>query len=162
MDQVQLSNDDHDNIHTEITGKQLNAQLPRGQKWFKCLNDTWTHNGLKYHLGENIDPIPFNPTRSCSAGGLYFSSRKNIFQYIFYGNNIAELTIPNDARVYVEHDKFKTDKFIIESVTPLKEYHGWFNEEFCNEMMDGDIDYFELVKDQTLNLCNTKLGNCVN
>jgi len=68
-------------------------------------------------MGMNIDTVMFNPTKDCSAGGLYFceESQCHLF-WMYYGTNLARITIPDDARVYIEPDKFKADKIIITSI----------------------------------------------
>lgn len=94
-------------------GKQFN-RLTFGQKFYKVTNSNEFHYFMKYNDGLNIDIIPFNPIGECKAGGLYFTDSKNIgIYYGLHGFNVREVTIPDDARVYVEVDKYKADRFIL-------------------------------------------------
>ena len=37
-------------------------------KFYKVTNEEEVHNGLQYHDGLNVDPIPFNPTGPAALG----------------------------------------------------------------------------------------------
>jgi len=82
-------------------------------KYYKILSEDETHHDLKYKYGLNVDPVPFNPTGSCRAGGIYFS-REDILAFLDYESWIREVRIPVDAQVYEDPDpdpkKWKADK----------------------------------------------------
>ena len=48
-------------------------------RW-KLTNEAETHNGLRYHDGLVVDPLPFNddPSASCCPGGIYFAGRDTL------------------------------------------------------------------------------------
>src|SRR5579872_4937683 len=79
----------------------------KGTLLVKLTNESENHNNFQFRTGLNIDNIPFNPTRECTAGGLYFCEFQYLEQYIMYGNkiciNMRYVTIPDDAQVYIEY-----------------------------------------------------------
>ena len=99
-------------INNKPTGKELNSILPE-LKLEKKIRDDMNMRGFKYQIGVNIDINNFDTTTECSAGGLYFSNEKYIsdFSDKYYGANIYEVKIPDDAEVYLEdYNKGKADK----------------------------------------------------
>lgn len=104
-------------IGTEISGIEFNNIFPN-TNFVKLTNDMENHNNFQFHDGLNIDTIPFNPTGVCKKGGIYFIIKENAWKWITYKNIITkyirEVIIPDDARVYIEAGKFKTDKIILE------------------------------------------------
>ena len=68
--------------------------------FYKILDKEETHNGLKYHDGLNVDPLPFNPSGDCKPGGIYFA-REDILGFLGYGTFwIRRVTIPEGEPVY--------------------------------------------------------------
>jgi len=83
--------------------------------YYKILNKDECHNGLQYHNGLNIDPVPFNPSGACQPGGMYFAS-KDILEFLSDGPWIRQVTLPDDAQIYKDPggvQKWKADKFIL-------------------------------------------------
>jgi len=66
--------------------------------FYKITNQEETHNGLRYHDGLNVDPIPFSPDGDCVPGGIYFA-REDILAFIQIGPWIRTVTIPEDAQM---------------------------------------------------------------
>jgi len=91
-------------------------------RFYKVLAKDLTHNGFTYKEGLNIDTVQFTPFGGCIAGGLYFSEEEKVHLYGYvYGNKVATVTIPDDALVYVEEDKFKADKLEISNIHLLED-----------------------------------------
>ena len=82
-------------------------------KLWKCTNDDECHNGLQYHDGLIIDPLPWNPHGSCSPGGIYYADDEHILKFLGAHSWVREVTIPDDAKVYAEDSKFKADRVIL-------------------------------------------------
>ena len=83
--------------------------------YYKILNEKEYHHGLQYKFGLNVDPKEFNPSGSCSPGGIYFS-REDILAFLDYGPWIRKVTLPDDVRVYEnpgEPRKCKANKVIL-------------------------------------------------
>ena len=103
-------------IESCYTGKEFNSLCMYAHSLYRITNREEEHNGFKYNTGLNEDTLQFNPTGKCSAGGLYFFDRGQVSEckrYVKCGYWIRKLEIPNDARVYVENNKYKTNKFIL-------------------------------------------------
>lgn len=102
----------------EISGKLFNRLYHR-DKFVKLTNEAEIHNGFKFKTGLNVDCIPFKPSNSCRAGGIYFVHEDDKERWLNYCPRIGRMkylrycTIPNSARVYVEKDKFKTNELIL-------------------------------------------------
>jgi hypothetical protein len=61
-----------------------------------------------------------------------------------YGPTIAKLTIPDDAIVCVEINRFRTNKFVIESISKLNEIDGWQeSREKCVMFFHIGLKYFD-------------------
>ena len=106
-------------------GKLFN-KIFKNNIFVKLTNMAEIHNGFQFIEGLNVDVIPFNPTNSCTAGGIYFTEFDKIELWIDYDDNnktnvnshmyyCRTVTIPDDAQVYIEKDKVKTDKIILGS-----------------------------------------------
>lgn len=101
-------------IEKEINVKALYENY--GTEFYRLTNKLEKHNNLQYKTGLNIDILPFNPTGTCSSGGMYFFSRKQLINFYCYTTDIhymRKVTFPDNARIYVEHNKFKCDRFIL-------------------------------------------------
>jgi len=84
--------------------------------YYKILNKDEKHHGMKYKTGLNVDIIAWNPSGSCTPGGLYFS-REDILGFIDYGPWIRKVTLLKDSKIYKDpgrvYEKWKTNKFIL-------------------------------------------------
>src|SRR5579872_544771 len=97
----------------EITGELFNQLFPN-MIFIKLTNETENHNEFQFHDGLNIDDIPFYPIGECIPGGIYFTKLEKEWKWIKYRSEpmkyMRKVSIPNDARVYIERDKCKADK----------------------------------------------------
>jgi len=92
------------------------------QIYIKFVNESWTHHGYKYKLGLNIDPIELDTFNGdCTPGGFYFSDMVNFKMWSLYGDNIALITIPFDAKIHAEAYKWKSDRINIVDIFPKEE-----------------------------------------
>ena len=86
-----------------LTGKEFNEKYT-GVQFVKLTNQEENHNEFQFKDGLNVDNIPFNTEKECSAGGIYFCRFDNFTYYINYGYKnmyyIRNVIIPDDARVY--------------------------------------------------------------
>lgn len=101
-----------------VTGKIFNTILKKLNIIpIKLTNSTEIHNRLQLKDGLNIDHIPFNPTGSCSKGGIYFCDLNKINLWLSYKDNrmvhYRFVIIPDDANVYIETNKYKADQLIL-------------------------------------------------
>ncbi len=126
----------------------------RNQTFYKILNKELNHHNFQYNLGLNIDTVPFDPSGSCEPGGLYFTTFDHIFKFIEFGDNIAEVSIPEDAKVYEDPggDKYKADRIFIKSIETLKNFFDK-NPEFLMIAIKQNGRALKYVKNQTPEIC---------
>jgi hypothetical protein len=99
----------------EYTGAQVNAA--NLGPLVKLTSKDENHHGFVFATGENRDTHVFCPYAICSAGGLYFCKMADAAMWFDYSHEymhfIRPVTLPDDARVYIEKNKMKADKFIL-------------------------------------------------
>ena len=158
-------------IHTELSGADFN-NIYKDTKFYKFLNNNLKHYDFQYTLGLNIDTILFNPNSTCSEGGLYFCEESKCHMFWRqYGTKLALIEIDDDARVYVEKDKFKANKLVITEIVDFENISDNFwisilskdgyalqfvkeqTEEICKLAVQQDCNALEYVKEQTEELC---------
>jgi hypothetical protein len=141
---------------TTLSGTEFNEKYPNTE-FYKLLHKDSIHFGFTYQHGLNVDNIPFNPTGKCSAGGLYFTEIDKVSCWIEMNSvYIAKVTIPSNASVYVETNKFKVDQFILDldNKVLIKDFYMWENEAFCKiSVSQADVRNLIFVRNQTDELC---------
>ena len=139
-----------------LSGKLFNEKYPT-KEFYKVLTKDCTHFGFQYKHGINVDHIPFNPTGSCSAGGLYFTELLNLPMWISLGSiYIAKVLIPPEARVYFEKNSFKSDTFYIDlnNKISVEEFIWEKNASgFIFSVSFNNAHLLRFVKDQTDEIC---------
>jgi len=109
-------------------GQEITPSELKHKRLAKVLHPTLQHYDLQYQEGLNIDHLPFNPSSECSPGGLYFCEFKDVAIYFSYGSLIADVTLPDDARVYKEAYKYKADKIVLSNIRPIQELTEEWND----------------------------------
>jgi hypothetical protein len=141
---------------TTITGTQFNEKYPNTE-FYKVLTKDYKNYDFTYQHGLNVDHIPFNPTGECSSGGLYFTELDKLSYWIEMNSvYIAKVTIPSNASVYVEKDKFKADQFVLDldNKVLIKDFYMWENEEFCKiSVSQADTHNLVFVRNQPDEIC---------
>lgn len=136
-------------IHIELSGSEFN-RIYHGINFYKFMNNDLKHFDFTYKIGLNIDTLPFNPVGRCEKGGLYFCEESNCFLFWkHYGQKMTLITIPDDARVYIDEDKFKSDKIIIERILNFNE----ISDDFWINIFRKDPRALQFIKNQTEELC---------
>ncbi len=111
-------------LHKTLTGKEF-TEFIGDEPMIKFTTESEVHNGLVYKTGLNVDIRTFYNKSQCKQGGIYFTSLYYFHMWLCYGSKqcvqFRYVTIPEDAKVYIEEYKYKADKLI------LSEAHG-FNE----------------------------------
>jgi len=106
----------YDFVGKTMTGADFNYFM-KDKTIVKLFHSTKNHNGLEFVVGLNTDPKEFNPTESCSKGGIYFIEKQNHKRWKEYNYRtmayFSLIIVPDDARVYIETDKFKADKLYV-------------------------------------------------
>jgi len=141
---------------TSLSGAQFNAEY-KDVKFIKLTNESECHNGFQFKDGLNVDTVPFNTKDECKPGGIYFCDIKKFFHWLHYGVDdkwmywFRPITIPDDAKVYVERNKAKADKLIIGERTSIKEL--WKDKTLCDLALDYSVTLIHYIDDQTDELC---------
>lgn len=163
-------------IFTEYSGVTF-KKLLGDTKLYRFTNLGEVHHKFHYKTGLNKDNMEFNPSGSCKSGGIYFCDETELIKYLesYEENNfvwIREVEIPDDARVYVDHLKYKTnqiilkkrmhlDDFRIKNITMmdlivnarLLKFIENQTEELCKIMMRTNPFALEFVRNQTEEMC---------
>lgn len=148
-------------------------------KFYKLTNKEENHHGFQYVTGLNVDNIPFNPTRECQPGGLYFFAKDQLIYFNMYANSayyIREITLLDDSRIYIENHKFKTDKFVLGERTKFElpmEMHMpavianmytiihinklYAEKSLCKTLTDQDREHFDKTNLYTVSMCGIML-----
>ena len=117
-------------IGTALTGKAFNQQFINNV-FVKLTNPSENHNGYQFKTGLNVDFREFNPTDNCEPGGFYFTEFDKMEKWIDNNESDSDIyepmvfcrkvIIPDEAEVYIEDNKFKTDQFILGSRGYIKD-----------------------------------------
>ena len=118
--------------------------------YYKVTNEKEIHNGFQYKDGLNKLDIPFERNGTCVKGGLYFTDREHIYQFLGYGNGIREVTLPETAQMVkdsgTESVKYRADSIILGKKWNLADVETW--KEFKLNDMDraAQFGHLEIVK----------------
>jgi hypothetical protein len=93
--------------------------------YLKITNAEENHHGLQYVDGLNIDPVPFAREGSCCAGGIYFTTPEYICDFISMGIYVREVTVPEDAEIVRDGDKWRASKVILSQRKDLRDVETW-------------------------------------
>ncbi len=117
-----------------LTGKQFHEKY-KDKVFVKLTNKDEIHNRFQFKTGLNIDTIPFNPKGECQPGGLYFTDKQKLAIWLNYADEdmyyVREVSLPDDAYVYEESDKFKANKMILSEKEMIGEMSIWKDKEYC-------------------------------
>lgn len=140
---------------TILNSKQLYEKYGTNTRFYKLTNEQEIHNNLEYKTGVNIDILPFNPSKSCRPGGMYFFSEPNLFRFMRYVSQpyyMREVTFDELSLIYEDDDNFKTNRFILGERVNWREY---FNSD--PSLMYEAVKYnpcsITYVDEQTEKLC---------
>jgi hypothetical protein len=126
-------------------GQEITPLELKHKRLVKVLYPTLKHYNFQYQEGLNIDHLPFNPSSQCSPGGLYFCEFNDVALYISYDFLIADVTLPDDARVYKEAFKYKADKIILSNIRPVQELTEWQDPSFQLAIVKKDVDAIKYI-----------------
>jgi hypothetical protein len=139
-----------------LTGKQFNEKY-KNEIFVKLTNETETHNGFQFKTGLNIDPIDFNSPEECKAVQLYFYNLNNLAKWLRYKREdmkyMRYVTIPDDAKVYVEVDKVNANKIILSERNLIYESEIWNNTDYQLSAIKQSEYVLKYIKNQTDEIC---------
>jgi ribosomal protein L12E/L44/L45/RPP1/RPP2 len=121
-----------------ISGKQL-KQILGSMPLLKFMHDDDQHYGMKYQTGANEDLLEFENSSSCSRGGIYVTTLDNCMHYVgSYGFYARQVSIDDDALVYVENDKLKCNKVTLGPRVEKNQLIRQLLSEFMNDNKSED------------------------
>jgi hypothetical protein len=145
-----------------VSGKEFN-RINLDKVFIKLTNESENHNGFKFETGLNQDTIPFNPKGRCKAGGIYFCEYEKMGRWLKYRGEqmiyYRYVRVPDDAKVYIEKDKYKTDKLILTERKEIKEIIDMMTEEMLLDIVKRDGYALEYIKNQTERICLEAVRN---
>lgn len=115
--------------------------------YYKILRKDLTHYGYTYTIGLNIDTNKFNHSE-CGSGGLYFTTKKHIHEFLIYGDYIADIEIPKGAQCYKFKNKYKAEAVIIKSIIPIAE-HELLQDSAVRKRVLKSLDGLKYLKNPT-------------
>jgi ankyrin repeat protein len=95
--------------------------------YLKITNAKENHFGLQYHDGLVKDIVPFDTKESYCPGGIYFTTPDHICEFLYFGENVREVTVPEDAQM-VEcfiRGMFRASAVVLGPKRSLSEVSTW-------------------------------------
>lgn len=145
-------------VYTLLSGKKFN-ELYKNNTFCKMLNDDLKHFKYKYKHGENIDINNFYSYDACSEGGLYFCDVNELYRYILsYGSLFSYVKIPNDAEVYIEKNKFKSNKIILQKIQHICELRELKDSNYVLNLIKKNPMSLKYIDEQTKEICDLAIS----
>ena len=140
-------------LHNVLTGTEFNS-LHADKKFYKVLNDSRCHYDFTYTEGLNVDTQTFNPSNTCSKGGLYFCEEEHLHLYLLsYGSICAMVSIPDNALVYKEDTKYKANRLILHNIQHITELPLWLDDSVTKKIVQQNGRVIQFMKEPTEELC---------
>lgn len=123
-----------------LTGQEFNKRFEKYLPFCKILHESLCHHGFQYEIGK-LNSIEtheeFNPSGRCQNGGLYFTFLNAISNFICNGTLLAMVSIPDDAKVYV--DGSDDSDFVLNLLSDHNHYVPKFKTNCLNLISIGPI-----------------------
>jgi hypothetical protein len=118
---------------SSITGAQFNERYA-GVVMVKLTNDTENHFGYHFTTGDHVDPINLD-TNPFGPGGFNFCELSKLPMWLTNGDEYMQhcriVVIPGDAHVFVQFNKFKTNKFTLLDPVKITDLDVWNDPAYC-------------------------------
>jgi hypothetical protein len=125
-------------------------------EYIRIFNKYMNHMGFQYKYGYNEDIHKFNPN-FYTRGGLHFAEKKNFYRFLSFGDRIADVIIPDGARVEKIYEDaycgyiYKADKIIIKNIRLVKNLPEWKDEAFQKKIIEaGEDNAYEYFRNPSL------------
>lgn len=100
-----------DTVRMLPDGKQIEL---RPEVYYKFIGEGHKNQDLAYHVGLNVDPVPFNPDEW--GAGIHFCELADSDLWMQFGPYMATVRVPKNARFVRLRNKLKADKIWIEEI----------------------------------------------
>ena len=91
--------------------------MAKNKVYYKITNEKENHHGFQYRNGLNVLQGKFNDNPNhCGAGGFYFTDIEHIFDYVYLGIYVREVTLPvnnPNFRMIKDKDKYRANMIIL-------------------------------------------------
>lgn len=138
------------------SGTEFNLKFPN-LILVKLTTQSESHNDYQFLTGLNTDPIKFNPKGECQPGGFYFCTLQQLPKWLNYSNKIMHyvrfVTIPDQAQVYDETDKFKANQLILSERQTIESLDIWKDEKYCLNAVQLNPLSLRYIVNQTQPMC---------
>lgn len=133
-----------------LTGLDFNQKYEK-YRFVKLTNYLENHNGFQFQTGLNIDSVGWNDSGECEGGGIYFCEVGKLSRWLNYSRNsmiyYRLVTIPYDALVWVERDKFKANRIILGERHQISDLEEWNDLSYCMEAVRQNVCALEYVSE---------------
>lgn len=96
-------------------------QLHSTKIFMKVLPKSLEKNGIKYVEGFITDKVPFNP-QQCMTGGIHYCQEEDIMSWMWLGEYVADVTVPQDAQVVCYGNKYKASAIVLSNIRHISDY----------------------------------------
>lgn len=147
----------------ELSGKDFNKKYPNDK--FIVLIDTFNHDvltNIQLKLGVN-DMDYFNNNNDKKKkhiqkyDGYYIINIKYIHDYLDYKGSLVNryriVTVPDNAIVKQDGDKFVSDIIITQKLQHIKDLEYWNDDEFCKKVVTKYREKLKYVRNMTKEIC---------
>ena len=138
------------NKGSSLTGKYFN-KIYEGVRLYSFLDNDLKWLGVQYKLGLNLSSnsnLHFCQESMCHIH-YFYRERSEHLTLQNHKSNLALVTIPDDAEIYIEENDFKTDKLSVEYIMCFSDIpdNFWLN------LTVNEHRAFEYVKEQSYDIC---------
>lgn len=138
--------------YTEYLGTKFNKyHKARKTKLCKFLNNNLKHFDLTYAEGKIIDTKLFDPAHDASCGISFYEESDCHLYFDRYGEKMAIIEIPDNARIYVEKNGFRSDKIIIKKIIDFCDV----DDEFWINIIPKNPSALQYINNQTKEICTS-------
>ncbi len=133
-------------------------------QFVKLTNEKENYNEYQFKTRYNVDSIPFNLQWSCQPGEIYFCEISKPAKWLYYSGTIdliiyfRYVTIPDDVEVYIELNKFKTDKIILSERQKINDLHFGMINLIVWKPLSWIFMFYNMLEIKPLK-CGCKLSN---
>jgi len=108
-----------------LSSKRIEPEIFTNKTFYKVMDNSMMHYGFQYsfntlnELQGEFDPNPLN-----LGGGLYFCNLREIYKWFHLHSQgiVCEITLPGDATVFRQKDKYKTDRMYVKNPMRFEDF----------------------------------------
>ncbi len=153
-----------DKSKNELKDKSNDKSNDKSSKLLKFTNKECIHNGYEFKEGLNVDPIAFDTSVTCSPGGLYYiSTRELMYLWTFYCSlgtltpkemyYVWDVTLCPDSKTFNEIEgKSKADKFMLSNKRLIRDLEEWNDLKFQIIAINHNTNNIKFIKNPSIEI----------